>query len=219
MVARFVPATGWGNLLPWYDPAVAILTGERHFKARILAEARFSPGQSVLDVGCGTGTLPLAALESEPTLEITGLDIDSRILAQAKRKHAAESIRWLEGTATSLPCESQSVDRVLCSLLFHHLNSEEKCSAAAEFQRVLKPTGKLLFADYGHPLSLAAKLQFLPVRLLDGWNRTLDNVAGRIPKIFSEAGFSTIHEFYTLPTLLGTVRCYRVDASSLNPNP
>ncbi|MCA9130566.1 MAG: methyltransferase domain-containing protein [Planctomycetales bacterium] len=213
MSAKFVPATGWGRLLAWYDPAVAILTRERSCKRHLLESAQLQPNMRVLDVGCGTGTLALAALTQHPEVTVEALDIDSRVLDQAKRKPGSTAVAWVQGNASCLPHPSDSFDRVFCSLLFHHLTPEEKQHAACEMRRVLTPSGRLLFADYGLPESVFAKLRFLTVRALDGWQRTRCNVIGRIPDVLQAAGFGDVQQTLVLSTLLGTLRCYVAQAT------
>ncbi len=214
MATSYVPATGWKSLLRWYDPAVAILSRQAAFNRQLIENGELESKRRVLDVGCGSGTLALSVQEQYPHLELTAVDIDPAILRQAKVKPNSDTIIWSEADATDLPLTSSTFDSVFCSLLFHHLTSDEKRQTASEILRVLAPGGVLLFADYGKSAHWLAKLQFLPVRCFDGWGRTALNASGALPELLQEVGFEQIEQTAKLSTLLGTVRCLRAKKSN-----
>lgn len=54
---RYIPAFHFRWLTPWYDPVMRRLFPEKALKTALIAQAHIQPGQDVLDVGCGTGTL------------------------------------------------------------------------------------------------------------------------------------------------------------------
>lgn len=89
---------------------------------------RLEPGKRLLDVGCGTGTLALQVKEEHPKVDVIGLDPDSEILAIARRKaqRSGADIRFDLGYADRLPSEDSSFERVVSSLVFHHLPHETK---------------------------------------------------------------------------------------------
>lgn len=62
----FIPAAGRRWLLPLYDPMIALLTRERRWRGEILKSLDLEPGDIVVDVGCGTGTLAIMAKEQVP---------------------------------------------------------------------------------------------------------------------------------------------------------
>lgn len=80
------PALRFHALTPLYDRVVALTTRERTFKQALLDQAAIEPGHQVLDVGCGTGTLAIAALRRQPDGQVSGLDADPAVLAIAARK-------------------------------------------------------------------------------------------------------------------------------------
>jgi ubiquinone/menaquinone biosynthesis C-methylase UbiE len=89
------------------------------------------------------------------------------------RKRGAERVTWTEGLATSLPVPESSADRVVMSLLLHHLAPAAKRQALAEALRVLRPGGRLHIADWGRPPAPLMRVAFfLTVQLVDGLEGT-----------------------------------------------
>lgn len=209
--ARYVPALRFRALTALYDPVVRVTTRESAFKRRLLAEARLAPGEQVLDLGCGTGTLAIAAKRAQPGAEITGIDGDPEVLRRAREKtaSAAVEIRFAEGLSTDLPYSEHSFDVVLSTLFFHHLEPAAKRTTAREIVRVLRPGGRLLVADWGPPQDLPMRIAFLIVRSLDGFELTRENAEGALPKIFAEAGLVGAEQVGQLRTATGSMAFYR----------
>ncbi len=207
MTQRIVPATGWDCLLTWYDPLVRYFTREHIFKEHLIETAAIPEIPRILDVGCGSGTLALLIAKRFPDSQIVGYDADPRILVQAKRKDRGRRVTWIVGRSTSLPFATSSFDGVFCTLLLHHLTPAETLQTLQEMRRILRPSGRVYVADYGRPASLLARLQFLPVRIMDGWQQTQCNVAGSIPGLLEDAGFTNVCETLVLASILGTIRC------------
>jgi SAM-dependent methyltransferase len=93
--------------------------------------------------------------------------------------------------------------------MFHHLATAAKRRALASVLDQLKPGGELHIADWGRPQSLAMRLMFLPVQLLDGFATIRDNVDGRLPEFMSDAGFEEVCETRQWATALGSLSFYR----------
>lgn len=106
------------------------------------------PGYDVVvDVGCGSGySLPKLAQRFLPR-ELIGVDIDPEMLAAARREadRADLDVRLIEASSTRIPLPDGYADLLFCHQTFHHLVEQE--AALAEFLRVLKPGGLLLFAE------------------------------------------------------------------------
>ena len=81
----FLPGMSRNWLLPLYDPLTQLL-GIRSVHRRLLDQAAVRPGQRVLEIGCGTGTLLLTAKQNQPTATVVGMDPDLIALARAYRK-------------------------------------------------------------------------------------------------------------------------------------
>lgn len=116
----------------WYDTPRGRWIGDTEFNlaARLLAT---KPGDSLLDVGCGTGWF--ARRFAEDGLRVTGLDPDKEWLAYA-RTHSDPAIRWIEGDARKLPFADASFEQVLSIAALCFVEDERQ--AVAEIVRVAK---------------------------------------------------------------------------------
>lgn len=193
-----------------YDPLTALTCREKTFKTALLEQARLSPDMSVLDLGSGTGTLTIMAKSACPTAQVIGLDGDEQVIEMARRKaaEAGVDITFDRGLSSDMPYPDNRFDIVLASLLFHHLSTQDKEATLAEVLRVLRPGGELHVADWGEPSNRLLRLGFYVVQVLDGFDTTADNVAGRIPELIRDAGFARVSEPRRIPTALGSISLY-----------
>ncbi len=205
------PALAYDWLTPFYDPVVRWTTRERTFKSSLLAQAGIGSGHRVLDVGCGTGTLALAAKQTCPGAAVTGLDADPAVLARAARKIEAggEIVRLVEGRADSMPFANGTFERAISSLFFHHLDRAAKQRVFREIHRLLVPGGELHVADWGCPENVAMSAAFLVVQLLDGFSTTADHRRGLLPTLMQEAGFREVEVTRHVNTPCGTLSLFR----------
>lgn len=204
----YKPALSFAPLTRFFDPLIAIVGRERAFKSRVLHRAALAAEEDVLDLGCGTGTLAIAAVADQPAARVTGLDADPEVLARArsKAKAAGVEIALDEGFSTGLPYEDGRFDAVLSTLFFHHLKDADKARTASEILRVLRPGGRLVVGDMGRsqdPLMRTATL--LTVQMLDGFETTSASVAGELPGMLSDAGFADVRVTDRLRTPIGTL--------------
>jgi ubiquinone/menaquinone biosynthesis C-methylase UbiE len=140
------------------------LGGERKFRERTLDLAELQPGETVLDVGCGTGTLLIeAAKRVGPSGAVHGIEPSSAMVAHARRKAEAEgvTIDAQEGSADRLPYGDASFDVVFCTMVLHHLPGPMHATAIAEMCRVLCPNGRLVLVDLQRPKTLSAMLSLV----------------------------------------------------------
>ena len=196
MAARpdgYIPAAGHDWLLPLYDPLLRHLLGEDALRRAILAHAEIGPGCRVLDVGCGTGTQAVLAKQTHPDAEVVGVDGDDKALAIARSKadRAGVAIAFDAGLATALPYADARFDRVISSLVFHHLVEADKRRVLAEILRVLAPGGAFVLVDFGEPLTV---LERIGAKLFLRGEHARENLEGRLPALLREAGFSRIEE-------------------------
>jgi ubiquinone/menaquinone biosynthesis C-methylase UbiE len=136
------------DLLAW----LFLLGRERAFRERLVRLARLEPGQSVLDVGCGTGSLAIAAKRRVgPGGTVRGIDASPELIARARRKarKAGVDVPFTIGVVEALPFPDGHFDAVLSTLMLHHLPREARRQCAREMRRVLKPGGRVLAVDFG----------------------------------------------------------------------
>ncbi|MFD2054319.1 class I SAM-dependent methyltransferase [Mesorhizobium calcicola] len=140
-----------------YDLLAHVLTfgRESQFRDFMLRLAELKPGEAVLDVACGTGTLAIAAKRQVgPGGSVTGVDASSEMIerAHAKAVRAGLEATFVSGTAQELPFDDARFDIVIGTLMLHHLSKPVRAAFAREAARVLKPGGRLLLIDFGRPL-------------------------------------------------------------------
>lgn len=202
---RFVPALRFKWLTGLFDPVCRLTTREGAFKRRVLERAALVEGERVLDLACGTGTLALAAARSLPGLRVTGVDGDPAILARARAK-AGREVTFDQGLSTELPYEDESYDVVLSTLFFHHLSDQAKVDSAEEVRRVLRPAGRVVIGDVGRPQDRLMRVAvLLTVQILDGFDVTSGNVAGRLPATLQEGGLQDVHVTDRVRAPIGTL--------------
>jgi ubiquinone/menaquinone biosynthesis C-methylase UbiE len=209
---RYLPALRFPALTRLFDPLISRALPEQRFKRRLLAQGVPQPGQRVLDLGCGSGTLAIIVKAAYPEVDVLGLDADADILGLARRKAEAAGVKvhFDEGFSTELPYEDESFERVFSTLFFHHLTGADKRRTLVEVARVLRSAGELHVGDWG-PASdpLMWTLFGITVRLFDGLERTRDNAAGRLPAIFEQGGLVQAVETGRMRTAFGTLALYR----------
>jgi ubiquinone/menaquinone biosynthesis C-methylase UbiE len=146
-----------------FDFQVRLITLGRERKLRewMLNLADLEPGDLVLDVGCGTGTLLLAAAERVgPSGAVHGVEPSPEMAARARDKAEARGVPLdvVEGSAGSLPYPPGSFDVVFCTLVLHHLPESIREVAIREMRRVLRPGGRVVIIDWQRPKSLGGAI-------------------------------------------------------------
>jgi ubiquinone/menaquinone biosynthesis C-methylase UbiE len=203
---RYIPALSFRWLTPLYDLLIKWIMQEETFKLKLIENANIQPGMKILDLGCGTGTLTLMIKRAYPDANITGLDGDAEVLDIARKKSRGVDVQWDEGLASSLPYPDSIFDRVVTSLVMHHLTTDDKRRAFKESYRVLKPQGQLHVLDFGAPHSPLGSFITTYMRRLE---EVADNFDGLIPRFMAEAGFGYVNEAEHFLTLFGPLSVWK----------
>jgi ubiquinone/menaquinone biosynthesis C-methylase UbiE len=145
-----------GHMARYYDLITALMTfgREKVLRQLTIKLARLMPGDKVLEVGCGTGTLTLAAKEQVgPSGEMFGIDIAPEMVAAASRKAARKGmdISFQVGSIANIPFPNDRFDVVLCSFMIFHMPDDVRGRGFTEIHRVLKSGGHLFILDYTLP--------------------------------------------------------------------
>lgn len=137
-----------------YDLLIALLTlgRERAMRERLLAPVHLQPGESVLDIGCGTGGLAIAASRQVGASGlVAGIDPSPAMVhrAAAKAARAGHIVRFEVAYAQAPPFADATFDAVLSTLMLHHIPRAAREEALRAAGRVLKPGGRMLLVDFG----------------------------------------------------------------------
>lgn len=212
------PAATSGTLLrgaPAYDRHVALLTLGRGdaLRQRTVDLARIVPGDCVLDIGCGTGTVTmLAKVRAGRGGMVAGIDPSPEMIVVARQKaaRAGLDIDYRVAAAESLPFADAVFDVVLASLMLHHLPADLRPSALAAVRRVLKPGGRLVVVDFRRPTSGLGRMA--PAWLLhrsSGGHALQD-----LPPLLRGAGFGEIETGEAGAGYLAFVRARRSEETT-----
>lgn len=129
---------------------------EGEMRAKALGLARLSGGENVLDIGCGTGTLAIAAKRQVGERGmVCGVDASPQMVARAVKKgrKAQLDVDFRNAAVEGLPFPNSQFDVVLSTLMLHHLPGKLREECAREIRRVLKPGGRVLIIDFGPPVA------------------------------------------------------------------
>jgi ubiquinone/menaquinone biosynthesis C-methylase UbiE len=140
----------------WYDVFVWLVSlGREHsYREKALDLASLRPGESVLDIGCGTGTLAIATKRRVGSAgRVYGVDASPEMLARASKKanKARAEVVFQNGIVEALPFPDGQFDAVLSTVMLHHLGRKARQQCANEVRRVLKPGGRVLAIDFAPP--------------------------------------------------------------------
>jgi ubiquinone/menaquinone biosynthesis C-methylase UbiE len=146
---------GWRyDLHGWLFDTFWLRGQGQELRRRSGALARIQPGEQVLDVGCGTGTLAIeVARRVGATGRVVGIDPGTEQIARARTKAARRHVpvEFQVGVIEQLAFPDQTFDVVLSTLMMHHLPASLKRQGLAEIARVLKPGGRMVIADFTRP--------------------------------------------------------------------
>ncbi len=182
----------FGPLIRRTHPAVVELAGPR-------------PGERVLDVGCGPGSLTVALRRSVgPAGSAHGIDASPEMIEAARRNasRAGVEVGFQVGVAEALPFSDGTFDLVVSQLAIHHLPDDLRPAAFGDMRRVLKPGGRCLIIDFEPPKS---GVGHLVARMVLGPEMMRIDVAD-YRALLESAGFKNVETGRTRYRLLSFVR-------------
>jgi SAM-dependent methyltransferase len=144
---------GWrAHLQGWFMNTFLFRGQGRELKRRTIHLANLQPGEQILDVGCGKGTLAMEVARRWSAGRVAGIDPSTEQIARARRSAARRHlpIEFQVGVIEQLPFPDQTFDVVFSTLMMHHLPASTKQQGLAEIARVLKAGGRLVIADFTH---------------------------------------------------------------------
>jgi ubiquinone/menaquinone biosynthesis C-methylase UbiE len=151
-------ANGGINFPRLYDLLIYVMTRgrDRAYRSSVLDLASLAAGDSVLDVGCGTGTQAVECWQRVwPAGAVAGVDVSEKMLATARRKaeRAGCDIDFREADATALPFADATFDIVTMTTVMHMIPEAGRRDCIGEAGRVLRGGGRLLIIDYSGQLA------------------------------------------------------------------
>jgi demethylmenaquinone methyltransferase/2-methoxy-6-polyprenyl-1,4-benzoquinol methylase/phosphoethanolamine N-methyltransferase len=199
-----------GRLIRWapfYDGVVNIMTlGQaRRLRALTVDQALLKPGETILDVGCGTGSVTIPAKQRVgQNGRAAGIDPAPEMITVARQKagRAGQDIDFRVGVVESLPFPNDSFDAVTSSLMMHHLPHDLQVRGLAEIYRVLKPGGRLLIVDMMKPGGSFFQQLFVALSMHHGLQFGIED----LPEMLREAGFGEIKQLERRFLIVGFVR-------------
>jgi ubiquinone/menaquinone biosynthesis C-methylase UbiE len=182
-----VGSGGWRyDLHEWLTDIFMFWGKVRELRQKTVDLARIQPGETVLDVGCGTGTLVMEVASRVSRVgRVVGIDPGRQQIVRARAKAARRNIpiEFQIGVIEQLAFPDQTFDVVFSTLMMHHLPAPLKRQGLAEIARVLKPGGRLVIADFTHK----KERQGQSARFHAGGSRMHD-----LTVLVSEIGFSQV---------------------------
>jgi ubiquinone/menaquinone biosynthesis C-methylase UbiE len=217
---KYIPALRFKWLTPFYDFLISITMPEKKIKQALVEAANVSAKEKILDFGCGTGTLTIMIKEFQPEANVTGIDVDVKILNKAieKTEQRGLDIFLIDYDGRHLPFQDRRFNKILSCLVFHHLDTNTKKIILAEIFRVVSNNGKLYIADFGRSKSWLQRTLFNIIRGLDGFKSTDANAKGLLPELISEAGFANVTINKSFKTMFGEVQIISAEKYNLINN-
>jgi ubiquinone/menaquinone biosynthesis C-methylase UbiE len=194
---QFVPETRLGfwflGTQTWETRVIRVALEDLE---RLIPPGRRPARPVVLDVGCGQGKSFRPLHEHFAPQRLVAIDFEHACLEKAGQEAAKErlAVEIQRGDVAALALPDASVDIVFCHQTFHHLTRQRE--ALAEFHRVLKPGGLLLFAE-----STRAYIESWIIRLLFRHPMDAQHSAEEYMAMVRDAGFRFGPENVSTPYL------------------
>ncbi|MFN3166432.1 MAG: corrinoid protein-associated methyltransferase CpaM [Phycisphaeraceae bacterium] len=139
-----------------YDRGMRLITlGRIDRLKKLIASQWIEPGHTVLEIGCGTGTL--AAMMATRGASVLGIDLSNAMLTEAQKNAPDCEFQHLSAVEIEKLGHAR-FDRVVATLSLSELTEDELAVVLRDVAKVLRPQGRLVIADEVEPEKLAARL-------------------------------------------------------------
>ncbi|MHA1685743.1 MAG: corrinoid protein-associated methyltransferase CpaM [Candidatus Heimdallarchaeaceae archaeon] len=150
-----------------YDRGITLLTLGQIKKVYATILSYIQSGMKVLDVGCGTGSIPIEA--AKKGAKVVGIDINPSMLEIAQKKAKAAGVEnqidFVEKGIAELDTEpTETYDLVISSFCFSELNMEEQKYAVENIIRILVKGGYFILADEIYPKKIYKRIFYWLIR-------------------------------------------------------
>ncbi len=149
----------------------------------IISHYELQPGEKVLELGCGTGSM-WQGVALPAGCHVTLTDLSTGMLDTARRSTAHLSADYIVCDAMALPWEDAVFDVVIANMMLYHVPDIGK--ALSEIRRVLKPEGRFFAATFGEHGVVEAVLDMLGLPCTANHRFTLQNGGGQLAKHFAQ---------------------------------
>ena len=144
------------TIAPRYDLFTSLMSYgmDSGWKRKLVEMADLKGKETVLDLACGTGDITFEVARRIRAGRVIGLDITQKMLEIAERKRREfdlTHVSFYRADILSMPFPDESFDRVTGGYALR--NVPDLAAGLTEIKRVLKPGGRLLALDFGHPRS------------------------------------------------------------------
>lgn len=209
--AEFTPALGHSALTPLYDAAIRLLTRERRWREALVDQIKPRDGETILDVGCGTGSLAILLKRRAPRARVVGLDPDLEVLATAaqKARKAGVEIEWRRGFAHDADSLGE-FDQIVSTLVFHQVSPAEKLAGIRAMFAAVRPGGIVHIADYCRQPDWLMRRLFRIIQAVDGRLNTQANVEGAVESILHRCSGAPALPQTVVRTPTGAISLFRV---------
>lgn len=186
-----------------YDRGIALISlGVSERTKQKLVEDNVLRNSHVLEIGCGTGTMSIMAVQKGAN--VSGFDISVAMLDIAREKIAAENLKGrielMEmGISGMDKFPDGEYDLVMSMLVFSELSLDEQRYALRHSYRILKPGGKFAVADETKPRTFLKKITYtlirIPMLLITfALTQTTTNAVENLADLVKRAGFKIENE-------------------------